>query len=96
MKGVTPEHMEKPHLLSVSIHTPVKGVTRDCIRRYQCNHRFNPHAREGRDPKLRSGRRKKSVSIHTPVKGVTISGAMICIGMSVSIHTPVKGVTGNR
>ena len=77
----------------ISIHTPVKGVTRTAGRGAGVAY-FNPHTREGCD---RPGGCRATlwcdISIHTPVKGVTTHTGRHIQAQTISIHTPVKGVT---
>ena len=77
----------------ISIHTPVKGVTRidESLRESLEISIHTPvkgvtdyHEREDAEP---------PISIHTPVKGVTTLVVITCLPVKISIHTPVKGVT---
>ena len=58
---------------SISIHTPVKGVTQKDPWWIQDLWNFNPHTREGCDNDDGRKVEKLKISIHTPVKGVTQS-----------------------
>ena len=59
--------------------------------------RFNPRAREGRDPDLAKGEPgKRKVSIHAPVRGATPPRSEDWGVFHVSIHAPVRGATGKR
>ena len=49
MKGVTDGYIAGQCYSSVSIHTPVKGVTGGIKMRYSVSSSFNPHTREGCD-----------------------------------------------
>ena len=79
--------------ISVSIHTPTKGVTfvrREVSILTSC---FNPHTHEGCDVCWQYRASPYYVSIHTPTKGVTRSSFLFHGRPGVSIHTPTKGVT---
>jgi len=81
-------------MCSISIHTPVKGVT--CVEQARCNtvRRISIHTPvKGVTAERRIYRRDQVISIHTPVKGVTAIGGYRCNNRIISIHTPVKGVT---
>ena len=93
VKGATGRVRQAHDRELVSIHAPVKGATTltspaRCRRR-----RFNPRAREGRDPASPLFLRLPRVSIHAPVKGATGRDGACPAQLSVSIHAPVKGAT---
>ena len=58
--------------ISISIHTPARGVTASAGATSSLNVDFNPHSRKGSDiatQKLVVNR--DDISIHTPARGVT-------------------------
>ena len=58
--------------MTISIHTPAKGVTDSAQRVRAHREHFNPHSREGSDQDGHTYKAKSNViSIHTPAKGVT-------------------------
>ena len=84
----------RPAFESISIHTPVKGVTRRVRASRNHNALISIHTPvKGVTLLPLSLPEAVLISIHTPVKGVTqdLRGALG--GGEISIHTPVKGVT---
>ena len=72
MKGVT--YYVKQilfYLVTISTHTPVKGVTAGNVIFTTFDENFNSHAREGRDHANLLTYIDQRISTHTPVKGVT-------------------------
>ncbi len=78
---------------SVSIRTPVQGVTVSQLAQTVAKLGFNPHARAGRDNSQARANLGRIVSIRTPVQGVTAVDDRHHQRRVVSIRTPVQGVT---
>ena len=82
-------------VMLISIHTPVKGVTRGVPLRRRPRSNFNPHTREGCDERSRSGGGiRGDFNPHTR-EGCDVERCLEDLDVLISIHTPVKGVTNS-
>ena len=80
--------------ISISIHTPIKGVTSEQLQLWGRWTDFNPHTHKGCDrPDPACDFSNIVISIHTPIKGVTSARLFHLHRHLISIHTPIKGVT---
>ena len=87
--------MQIPVLGTISIHTPVKGVTLHLLSLICTIHTFQSTLPWREWPgSCSSSASAVIISIHTPVKGVTSPNRDKAFRLwQISIHTPVKGVT---
>ena len=81
----------RPH--GVSIHAPARGATAPSIPSRSGQGRFNPRAREGRDPGTFEMDIGIEVSIHAPARGATCCIPAFRPWPRVSIHAPARGAT---
>ena len=58
---------------AISIHTPIKGVTKGKDGKLLTVDDFNPHTHKGCDAASFDSEVMYMISIHTPIKGVTCS-----------------------
>ena len=81
------------NLISISIHAPTRGATKNHNTDISKVYDFNPRSHERSDTKLAMIAINNDISIHAPTRGATCQACVNMCCKIISIHAPTRGAT---